>query len=98
MDLEVPARVGKVIAVYAIVKGIALGLTVTAVIHASGLSTFAQGIIIAVVSATIGALGMIIAAIIAARYAQEQRQRATRMEQQLSDVHDKLTDGDHNDT
>lgn len=48
---------------YILAKGIALGGIVVAVVH-SGLSPFAQALIIAVVSALIGALGVITAALL----------------------------------
>lgn len=88
-----PAPVTRLIVGFAITKGVALGVVVTAVIHASGLSTFAQGIIIALVSALIGALGMIVSALIAAKYANESQQRSKRIEEHITEVKDKLNGG-----
>ena len=49
--------------VYVSLKGAAIAATVIAVVH-SGLSPFAQALIIAVVSALIGALGLIVSALL----------------------------------
>lgn len=49
--------------VYVGTKGAIMGATVIAVVH-SGLSSFAQALIIAVVSALIGSFGLIVAALI----------------------------------
>lgn len=65
--------------VYVSVKGAAIAATVIAIIH-SGLSSFAQALIIAIVSALIGALGLIVSALITVMMAGklEQAQHDTR--------------------
>lgn len=73
------------ITTYPMLKGVAVGSAVTAIVH-SGLSPFAQGLIIALVSAAIGALGMVIAAIIAARASLRVLDEQAKAEQHLADV------------
>ena len=66
-------------------KGVVIGVTVIGVIN-SGLSPFAQALIIALVSATIGALGIIVAALIASHEAQRQREHLQTIQQTSEDI------------
>lgn len=70
--MSLPFHVNKWLIIWPVSKGVTMGATVIAVVN-SGLSPFAQAIIIAIVSAAIGASGVIIAALIAVGEAREQR-------------------------
>lgn len=70
---------------FPIVKGLALGIITVAVVQ-SGLTPFQQALIIAVVSALIGALGVITAAVVSARANNEILDRQKTLAEQLADI------------
>ena len=81
-----PIKIG---AGWAVSQGIAVGGTVVATVH-SGLSPFAQALIIALVSSLIGAMGAIVAALIALAGYKRTEETALRTEKHVEDLKSKV--------
>lgn len=76
---------GKWVMVWSVSSASAISALVVGVVN-SGLSPFAQALIIALVTSVVGALGMIVASLVTAHEAQQQRQHLEAIQQTSEDI------------